>query len=436
MSVKNYSNKAAYNAAGVPADESRVALIEDTNEVMIDAVNAVVPTPQDGDAVFIDSDDNVFFVRRDTLNASLISSDWTLVGYAFGFNGKQYYTYHKNHADLQYLAVWQYSITAISSTSITISLRMKGDYANAVSVPVTLTSAAINSTTVAEINAALEAAGNTGNIGYANHGYWAYLADDNDNKVTDDADATKIIIQCDFTAAWQQVYVGGTGCTIALSVWGDMPASSALLRRNGVSSYYGGMNYKRFYAYYSANGGTPSSNVAVRAADPVNENSFNTSEYCADLRTAYGTYENYLKQNMVLQYQKYGVFGLMDAEEMTTRYGNATAPKKDGTTVYKFPALHHGASVGYGNGKFAVGKWHLSDVDEGLMYMSDEVLEKIADAQTRMGTTVLANNVNRWFARRYNGNGAWYFDGNDGNLILNGVYGTSRCQAVTLSDLD
>ena len=157
MSVKNYSNKAAYNAAGVPTDESRVALIEDTNEVMIDAVNAVVPTPQDGDAVFIDSDDNVFFVRRDTLNASLISSDWTLVGYAFGFDGKKYYTLDKNHSALQYLAVWQYSITAISSTSITISLRMKGDYDNAVSVPVTLTSAAINSTTVAEINAALEA---------------------------------------------------------------------------------------------------------------------------------------------------------------------------------------------------------------------------------------------------------------------------------------
>ena len=434
--IQTFSNQDAYAAAGKPTDESRVALIEDINAVKIDGVNVLTDMPEDGDVVFEDTDDSIFYVKRTTVNKNLINASWTHTGFAFSNNGRQVKVLDKTFPSTtyQWLACWQYAITAISSTSITIKLRMAGDYANYVEIPVALTSAAINATTVSEVNAALEAAGNTGNVGYANHGYWAFLADANGNKV--DSDGTQIIIQCDFNGNYQQFNVAGTGCTIALSVWGDMPANSNLYRSTNTSASSGVANVEKSVAYYGASGSTPTANVAVGAASLVNLTSFNTSSYCADLRAFYGTYENYIRANKVMwPHPDYGVFSLMDAKEMTRRYANVKFYKKNGDEAWKFPALHYGATVGYGTGKFAVGNWWLSDVTDGTEYMDDTVIAKLQDAQTRMGTTVIANNVRRWFARRYGADDAWVFSGNNGNLTNGYVNGTYRCQAVTLIDL-
>ena len=175
----------------------------------------------------------------------------------------------------------------------------------------------------------------------------------------------------------------------------------------------------------------------MNATDFVNKTSFDTSAYCADLRAAYGTYRNYLAHSMVLfPAPKYGVFKLPDADEMTRLYANKTFTKKDGvTTDYKFPALHYGATIGYGTGKFAVGKWHLSDVPEGVLYMEDTTMAKLAEAQTRMNTTVLTNAAYRWFARRYNAYNAWYFIKNYGTLGYSNVYYANHCRACTLLTL-
>ena len=434
--IQTFSNQDAYAAAGKPTDESRVALIEDINAVKIDGVNVLTDMPEDGDVVFEDNDENIFFVKRATVNKNLINASWTHTGFAFSNNGRQVKVLDKTFAatTYQYLACWQYAITAIDSTSITIKLRMKGDYSNDVTVAVSLTSAAINATSAAEITAALEAAGNTGNTGYASHGYWAFLADANGNKV--DSDGTQIIVQCDFDENANQYRVSGTGCTIALSVWGDMPANSYVIRRTGKRTNYGSANVEKTVAYYSTNGATPTANVAVDSDSLVNLTSFNTSAYCADLRAAYGNYKNYIAMNKVMwPHPDYGAFSLMDAKEMTRRYANVKFYKKNGDEAWKFPALHYGATVGYGTGRFAAGNWWLSDITDGMEYMDDTVIAKLQDAQTRMGTTVIANNVNRWFARRYNASYAWYFGGGSGTLNTYSVTGTLRCQAVTLIDL-
>ncbi len=223
--------------------------------------------PQDGDAVFEDANGGVHFMRYDQCEEV---QGWTLIGYAFACDGNKCKVLDKAQSTAKYLSIWQYSITAISSTSISLKLRMKGDYDNYVTVPVTLTSAAINGTTVSEINAALEAAGNTGNVGYANHGYWCYLANDNDEKVSNEANATKIIVQCDICENYQQYNVQGTGCTIALSVWRTMPSSNTLKMVCGASSSYAGMNYDKFLSYYATSGTTPTSNVAVVSSTIVN----------------------------------------------------------------------------------------------------------------------------------------------------------------------
>ncbi len=173
--------------------------------------------------------------------------------------------------------------------------------------------------------------------------------------------------------------------------------------------------------------------------DIVTKAAFETSAYCADLRAFYGTYHKYIVMNKVMwPHPDYGVFNLMDADEMTRRYASLTFTKKDGTTTdWKFPALHTAVSVGYGSGKFAQGRWHLSDVTEGMEYMAGETLAKLQEAQRRMNTTVITNSVYRWFARRYSAYSAWYFSGNNGTLTNNfNVSSATRCLAVTLVDFD
>ena len=436
--IKRYTTPEAYVAAGLPTDESRVAQIEQTSEVKIDGVNVVVPIPGDGDAVFEDAEGNVKFVRWNTIQKNLLDETWTHVGFAFGFDGKKVKVMAKDeNSGLKWLNCWQYAITAISATTIKFWLHMKGDYAAWVPIEVELTSAEINATSAAEITAALEAAGNTGNVGYANHGYWAFLADAQGNKV--ESDGTQIIVQCDFCADYRQYQISDSthalvGVTMALCVWGDMPASDALWRKNNVSSYFGGLNLAKFEAYYAASGKTPTANVSLTAVDPVNKTAFETSDYCANLRSFYKTYHNYMAMNMVRwPHPKRGVFDLIDADEMTRRYAALTFTKKDGTTIdWKFPALHYGLTVGYGTGVFAVGNWHLSDVPDGMEYMSDEPFAKLVEAQTRMNTTVLTNSAHRWFARRNGSSNAWYFNGTPGTLNTTTVSSALRCRAVTL----
>ena len=414
--IKSFPTPAAYAAAGAPTDESRVAQIQSTGEIRIDGVNVLMDRPTDVCAVLYDADGKDRFVRFDTIVKSLLPADWTHVGYAFSFDGKRYKVIDKEFPSTSYkwLAVWQHTITAISAATIKFWLHCKGDYAAFLPV---------------EINAVLETVGNTGNVGYSKHGWWAYLEDG------------KIIIQCDLCEDYRQYQTSDgshalVGCTLSLTVWGDMPASSAVFRKTGTSTSSGLANFERSLTYYSASGANPTSNVAVNSASLVNRASFNTSQYCADLRAFYGTYEEYIRANMTMwPHPDYGAFAMIDADEMTARYANAKATLKDGSEVWKFPALHSAVSVGYGTGKYAAGRWHLSDITDGTEYMRDDVLKKLAEAQTRMGTTVMTNSVYRWFARRNNANSAWFFYGTNGSLYNNSVGNANRCQAVTLCDL-
>ena len=431
--IKSFPTPAAYAAAGAPVDESRVAHIQNTNEIKVDGVNVMMDRPSDVCAVLFDANGKDYYVRWDTIQKNKLDPGLTHVGYAFGFNGKRCKVLDKAFPTTTYkwLNCWQYTISAISAATIKFYLHMKGDYAAWVAIEVELSDSSdgyMNATTVSEINAALEAAGNTGND---KHGYWAFL------------DTDKIVVQCDFCEDYRQYQVSNNdhalvGCTMALSVYDDMPASSDLWRKNGCKTYWGFLNVEKGEAYYAVNGKTPTANWSVISVDIVTKVAFETSAYCADLRAFYGTYHNYIVINKVLwPHPEYGVFGLMDAVEMTRRYASLTFTKKDGTTVdWKFPALHSALSVGYGSGKFAQGRWHLSDVTEGAEYMADETLAKLQEAQRRMNTTVITNSVSRWFARRYSATTAWFFGGNYGTLYTNGVYSAYRCQAVTLVDFD
>jgi len=439
MAIKSYANKTAYDAAVKPTIESQVSLIETTREIIVDGVNVITTSPAVGDLVFLNESNEVAYVKGGSwIQKAIIPSAWVHVGYVYLRKGRQVGVIDKNTADLKYLDVCQYAITAISSATLAIKLRMSPDYSVDTTVDVTLTSATIDATSAAEISAAVEAkAAEVGDT----KAWWAYLADAEGNKV--ESGGTQIIIQCDTCVDYRFYNVSATGCTIAHITWGTMPENSAYWRgeRGFYTNYWGVMNIDRTKAWATNNARVPSANEPVGPqagnSEPVRPSAFETSEYCADLRSAYKTYEEYLEKcYMVVCPQKYGCFSLPDGAELGRLYANKTAPTKDGGTKAKFPALNYGYNRSYGVVGLNAGDFHLPGVLEGTELMKDDCIDTLAPSVTKMGTTAINNSTYRWFAQRYNVYNAWFFNGLNGKLYASYVYYALRCQAVALLKID
>ena len=438
MAIKSYANKAAYDAAVKPTIESQVSLIETTREIIVDGVNVITKNPAVGDLVFLNESNEITYVKGGSwIQKAIIPSAWVHVGYVYLRKGRQVGVIDKNTADLKYLDMCQYAITAISSTSLTINLSMAPSYAQ-VATAVTLASTDINATNAQAISTAVAAkAAEVGDT----RDWWAYLADAEGNKV--ESGGTQIIIQCDTCVDYRFYNVSATGCTIAHITWGDMPENSTYWRgeRGFYTNYCGVMNIARTKAWATSSGRVPASNepVGPRSGNdaPVKPSEFETSQYCADLRAVYKTYEEYLEKcYIVVCPQKYGCFALPDGAEMGRLYANKMAPTKDGGTKAKFPALHYGYNRSYGVDGLNAGDLHLPGVLEGTELMKDDCINTLAPSVTKMGTTAINNSTHRWFAQRYNAYYAWLFNGVYGYLSTGYVYYTYRCQAVALLNID
>jgi len=305
-------------------------------------------------------------------------------------------------------------------------------------VAVTLASTDINAANAQAISEAVAAkAAEVGDTA----AWWAYLADADGNKVTENG--TQIIIQRDTCDDYRFYNVSATGCTIAHISWGDMPENSTYWRgeRGYYTNYWGVMNIARTKAWATGSGRVPTAQepVGPRAGNdaPVKPSEFETSEFCVDLRAAYKTYEEYLEKcYAVVCPQKYGCFALPSGKGMAEKYARMTAPTKSGGTKYKYPALYYGYAKSFGVDGLDFGDWYLPGVDEGTMLMKDETLAALAPSISKMGTIAINNGTYRWFAQRYNVDLAWFFDGNDGTLDYYTVNNTYRCQAVALLEID
>jgi hypothetical protein len=169
----------------------------------------------------------------------------------------------------------------------------------------------------------------------------------------------------------------------------------------------------------------------------VKPSEFETSEFCANLRAAYATYEEYLEKcYMVVYPQKYGCFALPGGKAMTEKYARMTAPTKAGGYKYKYPALYYGYTKSFGVDGLDFGDWYLPGVAEGTMLMKDETLAALAPSISKMGTIAVNNSTSRWFAERCNVSSAWFFNGYGGTLYGNYVNNRFRCQAVALLEID
>ena len=437
MAIKSYNTKADYDAAVKSTIESQVSMIETTREIIVDGVNVVTTEPVTGDVVFLDDQNNIIFVKGGAwIQKANIPVAWTHVGYVYHREGRKVGIIHKDASDEKWLDVCQYAITAIAQTNITVKLWMAPSWAGT-DVAVTLASTDINAANAQAISEAVAAkATEVGDTA----AWWAYLADADGNKVTENG--TQIIIQRDSCDDYRFYNVSGTGCTIAHISWGDMPARDIYWHgeRGYYTNYWGVMNIAKTKAWATGSGRVPSSQepITPRAGNdaPVRPSAFAESEFCADLRAAYKTYEEYLEKCYCVVYpQKYGCFALPDGEAMAKKYARKSAPTKEGGTKYMYPALYVGYAKSFGVDGLDFGDWHLPGVAEGTVLMKDATLEALAPSVQKMGTTAINNGTYRWFAARYNVNYAWLFSASYGSLYNYYVNVRNRTQAVALLNI-
>ena len=443
--IKQFDTPAALAAAGKPTTESRVANVKLGNITVYDGINTEIPLDavQAGDACYYDENKQKHYYRGGNLlnNALLTQTGMTPVGAFAGMLRGGHLLVDGDESSAKYGGVIHHTISAITSTDIVISLKIQdtskeGDaqYATLIPVPVTLTSAEINATSAAEISAAVAAkATEMGDT----KAWWAYLADDEGNKV--DTGGTKIIVQCDTWAHYNQYGCSMTGGTITFTTWGSMPASSEYMKSNGrTTNYRGIMSVERGIARFATNGRTLTANVPVFGEtsniDPMLLSEFQTSPYAAEVRAYYKTYEAYIRGEFgILFPQKHGVFNLPDAHSLCRDYGMRMVPTKNGGTAYLCPALHYGITKGYvGVEGLEPGDMFLHGVQEGTIIMEDNMRNTINATLSRMGKTQIANTASRWFAQWCYANVAWPFNAYGGTLYHSSVNGTLQVRAVSL----
>ena len=210
----------------------------------------------------------------------------------------------------------------------------------------------------------------------------------------------------------------------------DGTVSSSYKKKTGlVTKYCGLLNIDRGYNYWSTNGITPTANIPIingANEEPVNESSFNTSEYCKLLRQTYCDYRTYLTENYGIKYpQTYGCFGLEDGKTITYTYNDSA-----------LPGFQHCAGIKYQINStdidgIGTGDWWMPGVKEAVELMKDATLAKVNASLTLLSEETVSNGALRWFAQKSSAGYAWLFHGTYGTLRNYHVDNGFTVQAVT-----
>ena len=225
------------------------------------------------------------------------------------------------------------------------------------------------------------------------------------------------------------------GLKYALDYYSDGMATSDWYRRKngGTTNYRGIMNVAHGIAYWGPNGSTPSSNIPIQYSgnDIISENAFLTSQYCADLRRKYASYEAYIKDNMMVMLPQHeGCFSLSDSLTLQNTYGDQMSGSD-----YKYPAFHYCKHINHNYAGLGEGQWFLPNVWDGAELMRDDILAKVAATMSKCGGSAPNNSTHRWFAQRCNQYDAWIFYGDHGALYGSYLPYEFTVQAVALLDV-
>lgn len=410
--VNKYADRAAYASdTNRLSTLSAVSLIASGNELIYDGVNVVVgeDAAAVGDcAVYDKTAGAIRFVKGETLSAAQLPATLTPLAVVYARQGDKVLIVS---LDSPTVSRWAYSYeVALSDFDLAAGGTIVLKFADTYEKTITYTAGATLSDLAAAVNTALRT--DEINLSITDRGGWSATADEATGRV--------VLTSNGYTKSWTTVEaVSGATLTTRTDDTNYQVALTGLLldegqtveyvrRKNGVSGTRAGVNSELFLQHYSANGTAPTSNVPLGSATIVNQASFETSEFCAELRAAYADYTSYLFGEHMAQYPSaYGAM-LRDGRTNTAKIGGLRFTDIYGQSKPRYPAaaaaLEYGVAVEGATTGLEAGSWWLPSVEELYLLLHDRVLtaddvehDPVNRTLSRLGKAILlANGASFW----------------------------------------
>ena len=392
--IKNYENQSAYNADTTrPTDSSVVSNIE-TVGVRYDGKNVFVPkeSADVGDIVVVDNGE-LRYIKLDTYDAALTTVEPIGVVY-YRTNGEIRVIYKAALGNTQGAAPMRVKVEGfdlVNGGTHTITV-------NSSTYPFTYSAGA----TLSDVSAAILAALPTG-AGWSVETKVGYV----------------VIRRNYYTPAISTFTVSGLTATILNADYqarltGFLTPYANFMRENGYSHTYAGANYERFLQYYEVSG-SDATGVDPSVYSVVKRSVFNEVDNPL-LVSAYGTYENYILDNLVkMPYSKDAIVD-NDGKSNTEKLISYTYIDDDGVEKPSFPAAHAASSVSAGNVN-----WWLPSAEEMAILVRGVKLN-YSDPLSRSLFAIGARFVitsSHWTSSERTSNSSWIYGGNGGYMLGN-----------------
>lgn len=437
MQVNNYATKAAYDADNTRSrTASAVSRIVEGSRAVFDGVNVVFEDKNlagVGDLVCKDVNANKrVFVKAGTIVRSVFPSNLKPYAEVYGRKGdKVLITAIENLGSYR----WGHPFEVLVSN---INTAVAGTLAISVHN---------NGSVTEEVDVSWAAGATLESVAASISQQFTTLTDADDKAWTAAVVGTQIVLAHNYHLRDTVDSITGTGGGAGVSFVEDdhnwqveyayLNGSESIRRNNGVDSYFAGGNKKKFVDYYRTNGSVPTGNVPLGSSTIVNKDSFDNSEYCADLRAKYPDFASYLIGEHFAQYPNaYGAM-LRDGKETTAVLAALKGTVVRGADEPRFPAAN--AAFNYSREEDPDLEWWLPSVEEILIFMTDRRLnasdtdpDPFNDTAVAMGfATAYGNGYYPWTCCEYNSNDAFIFPGNHGTVNFNSKYTTYPVRPVS-----
>lgn len=447
--INKYADRAAYASdTNRLSTLSAVSLIASDNELIYDGVNVVVgkDAAAAGDcAVYDKTAGAIRFVKGATLSAAQLPESLTPLAVVYARQGdKVLIVSLDNVASAQR---WAYSYeVALSGFDLSAGGTIVLKFAYTYEKTITYTAGTTLSDLVAAVNTALR----TGevNVSVTDRGGWSAAADEATGRV--------ILTSNGYMKSWTTVEAvsGATLTTRPDDTNYQTKLTGVLLdkgqtieyvrRNNGIVTSPAGCNMEKFLQYYSANGTAPTSNIPLGSATIVNQASFETSEFCAELRAAYADYASYLFGEHMAQYPSaYGAM-LRDGRTNTAKIGRLRFTDIYGQSKPCYPAaaaaLEYGVAVEGATTGLEAGGWWLPSIEEVYLLMYDRAATSAEVERDPVNRTLshlskatcYGANFNPWTSCEYNMRYSFVYDGSTGAIgAINSKYNANIVRPVS-----
>lgn len=455
--IKYYNTEAEYEAAAKSDFESQISLVGESNAVHFDGRNVIVDikAAKTGAIVVLDGNSALHFVSVDTYNSGSFMSNYTIIGVvAIGidhpdFRGK-IAVVHKTNASKQWSAIYRFKLTGytLDGTDRTGTLNVRDASAWGTGVNYVIS---YNATNVADFVTTLNAYFKSTAPFTTQH--WRAEVDSNG-----DVELTFL-----FTDYRQASNTASAGFTLTANLLPGIPASSAMLRKNGQRSGDGTIsNWDRAIAYFSQDLNNATYNPTSPVTSPkrsypickpgyLGTSAYSGGDQCAALRAIYGEGEagwlKFMASFLPVRPTNYGPVGdketYGDGERNTYLMAGKTFTKQDNTTIIAHPAADYCASPNYNHDAFRKGKWQLPDADVLLGILStikygttsSRNADPVNRALAAIGGSAISSGSFIWSSSRYAAYGAWCSDGGSGCVSYRGMCSAFLALPVALLDV-